>query len=84
MSAADTAEYRIAHLRDRLASEDIAELGIRIEQRGTSVMLYGTVASDDCRTEILRIAREELAGLPLREDLVVVRADAPDHPEELS
>ncbi|MFF8831054.1 hypothetical protein [Streptomyces sp. NPDC015131] len=83
MSAADTAEYRIAHLRDRLASEDIAELGVRIEQRGTGVVLYGTVASADCRAEILRIAREELAGLPLHEDLVVVRADAPDHPEEL-
>ncbi|MEU9981907.1 hypothetical protein [Streptomyces sp. NPDC050856] len=84
MSAADTAEYRIAHLRDRLASEDIAELGIRIEQRGTAVMLYGTVSSPACREEILRIAEEELSGLPLRADLVVVCGDAPDHPEELS
>ncbi|MFG3496586.1 hypothetical protein [Streptomyces sp. NPDC047928] len=84
MSAADTAEYRIAHLRDRLASEDIAELGVRIEQRGVSVMLYGTVSSAACRAEVLRIAHEELAGLPLREDLVVASADAPAHPEELS
>ncbi|MFF9864833.1 hypothetical protein ACF1G0_05330 [Streptomyces sp. NPDC013953] len=84
MSAADTAEYRIAHLRDRLASEDIAELGVRIEQRGASVMVYGTVSSSACRTEILRIAQEELAGLPLREDLVVASANPPDHSEELS
>ncbi|MEE1754729.1 hypothetical protein [Streptomyces sp. SP18CS02] len=84
MNTADTAEYRIAHLRDRLAGEDIAELGIRIEQRGVTVMLYGTVSSAACKDEILRIAREELAGLPVREDLVVVRATAPDHPEELA
>ncbi|WP_175407302.1 hypothetical protein [Streptomyces sp. TRM64462] len=84
MSGADTAEYRIAHLRDRLASEDIAELGVRIEQRGAGVMLYGTVASDACRAEVLRIAEEELAGLPLHEDLVVAGTDAPTHPEELS
>ncbi|WP_149181916.1 hypothetical protein [Streptomyces sp. TRM49041] len=84
MSAADTAEYRIAHLRDRLASEDIAELGVRIEQRGAGIMLYGTVSSPACRDEILRIAQEELAGLPLHEDLVVAGTDAPTHPEELS
>ncbi|MCS0638477.1 hypothetical protein NX801_23025 [Streptomyces sp. LP05-1] len=84
MSTVDPAEYRIAHLRDRLASEDIAELGIRIEQRGAGVMLYGSVSSSACRDEILRIAREELAGLELREDLTVVRADAPDRSEELT
>ncbi|MCK8681110.1 MULTISPECIES: hypothetical protein [Streptomyces] len=84
MTAADTAEYRIAHLRDRLASEDIAELGVRIEQRGTGVALYGTVSSPACRAEILRLAEEELAGLPLHADLVVVRSDAPEHPEELT
>ncbi|KUH38844.1 MULTISPECIES: hypothetical protein [Streptomyces] len=84
MSGADTAEYRIAHLRDRLASDDIAELGVRIEQRGAGVMLYGTVSSDACRREVLRIAREELAGLALHEDLMVACSDAPTHPEELS
>ncbi|WP_256107586.1 hypothetical protein [Streptomyces sp. ODS05-4] len=84
MTAADTAEYRIAHLRDRLASEDIAELGVRIEQRGTGVALYGTVSSSACREEIMRLAEEELGGLPLHADLVVVRSDAPEHPEELA
>ncbi|MEU2184222.1 hypothetical protein [Streptomyces thermolilacinus] len=84
MSGADMAEYRIAHLRDRLASDDIAELGVRIEERGGSVMLYGTVSSAACRSEVLRIAREELAGLPLHEDLVVAGSEAPTHPEELS
>lgn len=84
MSGPETTDYRIAHLRDRLASEDIAELGVRIEQRGAGVMLYGTVSSPACRAEVLRIAQEELAGLPLHEDLVVASADAPTHPEELS
>ncbi|MFV2119456.1 BON domain-containing protein [Streptomyces sp. Act-28] len=84
MSGADMAEYRIAHLRDRLASEDIAELGVRVEERGGSVMLYGTVSSPACRNEVLRIAREELVGLPLHEDLVVACSDAPTRREELS
>ncbi|MFI2223970.1 hypothetical protein [Streptomyces fradiae] len=83
MSGADTAEYRIARLRDRLASEDIAELGVRIEERG-GVALYGTVSGAACRGEVLRIAREELAGLALHEDLVVAGSDAPTRQEELS
>ncbi|AOT57415.1 MULTISPECIES: hypothetical protein [Streptomyces] len=84
MSGADTAEYRIARLRDRLASEDIAELGVRIEERGGGVALYGTVSGAACRGEVLRIAREELAGLALHEDLVVAGSDAPTRQEELS
>ncbi|MGW3622875.1 hypothetical protein [Streptomyces sp. NPDC000880] len=84
MTGSDTVEYRIAHLRERLAGGAIAELGVRIEARGNSVLLSGAVASAASRDEILRIAKEELAGIPLREDLFVVCADAPDHPEELA
>ncbi len=84
MTHADTLEYRIAHLRERLAEGSAAEMGVRIEARGTGVLLSGTVPSAECRDEILRIAEDELTGTPLREDLVVVCATAPDHPEELA
>ncbi|MGW0564734.1 hypothetical protein ACWDZ4_30035 [Streptomyces sp. NPDC003016] len=78
------AEYRIAHLREHLAGGDFAEMGVRIELRGNSVLIAGTVSSAACRDEILRMAEDELAGLPLHEDLVVVSAAAPDRPEELA
>lgn len=79
----DESEYRVAHLRDRLASDDIAELGVRIEMRGGSVLLSGTVPTATRREEILRIAAAELGGLPVRADLFVACAEAPDRPEEL-
>jgi hypothetical protein len=84
VTGSDTVDYRIAHLRDRLASGTVAELGVRIEAHGNGVLLSGTVSSVACRNEILRIAEEELAGFPLHEDLVVASALAPDHPEELA
>ncbi|MGI5400870.1 BON domain-containing protein [Streptomyces sp. CA-135486] len=76
-------EYRIAHLRERLAGEELAEMGVRIEMHGGAVHLSGTVATAACRAEILRMAETELAGLPLRADLMVVCPDAPDRTEEL-
>ncbi|MEV6247338.1 BON domain-containing protein [Streptomyces sp. NPDC051742] len=76
-------EYRIARLRDRLAREEVAELGVRIEVRGAVVLLTGTVPTADRRDEILRIAEAELVDLPVRADLQVVCADPPDRAEEL-
>ncbi|OEJ24033.1 hypothetical protein AR457_05700 [Streptomyces agglomeratus] len=84
MNDTSAVEYRIAHLQEHLASGDYAEMGVRIELRGNSVLIAGTVSSAACRDEILRMAEDELAGLPLHEDLVVVSATAPDHPEELA
>ncbi|MET9962452.1 hypothetical protein ABZ128_25885 [Streptomyces sp. NPDC006326] len=84
MTADDIIEYRIAHLLERLAREDVAELGLRIEARGTHTLISGCVSSADTRAEILRIAREELAGLAWHEDLTVNRADPPGRAEELS
>ncbi|MFD3333661.1 BON domain-containing protein [Streptomyces sp. NPDC058700] len=76
-------EYRIARLRDRLAREEVAELGVRIEVRGAVLLLTGTVPTADRRDEILRIAQEELTDIPVRADLQVACADPPDRPEEL-
>ncbi|MEU9631883.1 hypothetical protein AB0D89_34555 [Streptomyces luteogriseus] len=81
---AENLDYRIAHLQDRLASGELGELGVRVEARGRTVLLTGTVSSAPCRDEILRTVHEELTGLPVHSDLVVSEASSPDHAEELS
>ncbi|MFF3609351.1 hypothetical protein [Streptomyces sp. NPDC002463] len=80
----DGNEYRIARFRDRLAREDVAELGVRVEVRGEAILLTGTLPTTGRRDEILRLADAELAGVPVRADLLVACADPPDRPEELS
>jgi hypothetical protein len=83
-SAGDNVEYRVAHLRDRLAEEELGELGVRAEVRSGSVLVTGTVPSTHCRDTLLRTVRDELAGLEVRCDVVVAENAAPDHAEELS
>ncbi|MEJ8661584.1 MULTISPECIES: BON domain-containing protein [Streptomyces] len=82
-TGAEGTEYRIVRLRERLAGDDVAELGIRVEERGGAVLLSGTVATAVRRDEILRIAAEELGETPVRPDLVIVSAEPPDSGEEL-
>ncbi|WP_055598561.1 BON domain-containing protein [Streptomyces aureus] len=77
-------EYRLARLRDRLAADDVAELGVRVELRGDAVLLSGTVPTAARRDEILRLARIELAGLTVFDDLASASTDAPERMEELS
>lgn len=77
-------EYRIARLVERLAGDDLAELGVHVEQRGGAVLLTGTVPTASRRDEIVRVARGELTGLTVHADLSVACADAPDRMEELS
>lgn len=85
MTSGENIEYRIEHLRDRLAREDIAELGVRIEARGARAVVRGRVADEESRDAVLRIAGEELAGTDWYGDLTVSHHDAPDHePEVLS
>jgi osmotically-inducible protein OsmY len=81
---AGSEEYRIAHFREHLARGETAELGVRVELHGGAVTLTGTVTTADRRDEILRLARTELTGLTVHEDVVVACADAPDQYEELS
>ncbi|WP_055491269.1 BON domain-containing protein [Streptomyces sp. TP-A0356] len=83
-TAAGNTEYRVAHLMERLAVGHPGELGVRAEVRGDAVLVTGTVASARCRDEILGIVREELAGVPVHDDIVVADASSPDHAEELT
>ena len=77
-------EYRVAHVAERLARGQCGELGVRAEIRGDTVLLSGTVPSADCREDILRVAHEELADVPVHCDLVVAENAPPDHAEELT
>ncbi|NEY34082.1 BON domain-containing protein [Streptomyces sp. PRKS01-65] len=81
--AAGNVDYRIAHLRDRLAAEELGELGVRAEVRAGAVAVTGTVPSAQCRETLLRIVHEELAGLTVHSDIVVAETTRPDHAEEL-
>ncbi|MEV5147327.1 BON domain-containing protein [Streptomyces sp. NPDC052727] len=83
-SAAGSFDYRVAHLAEHLASGDLAELGVRLELRGDAVLLTGTVPSTQCRDDILRMAREELAGHPVHSDLLIAGTSSPDHGEDLT
>ncbi|MCJ0869731.1 BON domain-containing protein [Streptomyces sp. AP-93] len=76
-------EYRIEHLRDRLAHEETAELGVRVETHGSRAVVRGRVPDEQCRTAVLRLAEEELAGLDWYEDLTVSHPQPPDHSEDL-
>jgi hypothetical protein len=82
--AAQSPEYRVAHLQDRLASGELGELGVRVEVRGATVLVTGTVPSARCREDVLSTVREELAGLEVHYDIVVTETASPDHAEELS
>lgn len=83
-SGARETEYRIGHLQDRLAADGLAELGMRIENHGTSVTVRGTVPTAGCREELLRAAREELAGLEVHADVQVADTTPPAAAEELT
>ncbi|THA71069.1 hypothetical protein E6P78_07410 [Streptomyces sp. A0958] len=83
MNAPADVEYRIAHLKDRLAAEETGELGIRIENRGSSVTVVGTVPTAHCREELMGTVNDELSGLTVRFDVVVADSAAPDHSEEV-
>ncbi|MFV0137764.1 hypothetical protein ACLGIH_32015 [Streptomyces sp. HMX87] len=80
---AQNVEYRVAHLKDRLAAEELGELGVRSEIRAGAVVVTGTVPSVQCRETLLRVVHEELAGLTVHSDIVVAETTRPDHAEEL-
>ncbi|MFK0255133.1 hypothetical protein [Streptomyces sp. NPDC090445] len=78
----DAVTYRVEHLRERLARDDVAELGVRIDLNGGIPVLSGTVTTPDCRAAVLRAAAEELAGLPWRHDVRVVSTQPPSQEQE--
>lgn len=83
-AAAANIEYRIAALEARLAAGALAELGMRVETRGSAVTVHGTVPTAQCRAELLRAVHEELAGLAVHTDIQTAEVTPPDHAEELT
>jgi hypothetical protein len=83
-TTAENVEYRVAHLRDRLAAGELGELGVRVEMRAGAVVVTGTVPSAGCRDTLLRTTREELDGHTVHSEVVVAENASPDHAEELS
>ncbi|MFJ5775308.1 hypothetical protein [Streptomyces sp. NPDC093094] len=77
-------DYRVAHLRERLAQGPTAELGVQVAVHGDSVLVTGTVPSAHCRDEIRRVAGEALTGLVVHCDLVVAETSSPGRAEELT
>ncbi|MCS0602663.1 BON domain-containing protein [Streptomyces sp. LP11] len=77
-------DYHVAHVAERLAAGPLGELGVRLEPRGDSVLLTGTVPSAQCRDEILSLVREELAGHPVHCDLLIAGTSSPDRGEDLT
>ncbi|MEV0533595.1 hypothetical protein [Kitasatospora sp. NPDC050463] len=84
MTAVDDTEYRIAHLRDRLAGDEIGELGLRIELHGGHVAVYGTVATEQRRAAVERILADALAGLAVHTDIVLADVRPPVTAEDLT
>ncbi|MCB5179778.1 hypothetical protein [Streptomyces antimicrobicus] len=84
MNTAEIIEYRIGRLRDRLALEDEAELGVHVEMHGARAVVRGHVNDEHARSAILIVVAEELAGLDWYADLVVSRPTPPDYAEELA
>lgn len=77
-------EYRVAHLKERIAAGPLAELGVRLEVHGEAILLTGTVPTAHCRDEICRVVGEELAGHRVHCDVVVADASCPDRVEDLA
>ncbi|MFE1753338.1 hypothetical protein [Streptomyces anandii] len=82
--AGDNLEYRVAHLRERIAGGPLGELGVRLEVRGEAVLLTGTVPSAHCREEICALVDEELRGHRVHCDVAVADASSPDQAEDLA
>jgi osmotically-inducible protein OsmY len=76
--------YLVEHVRVALASSPTAELGVDVAVTGGGVYLTGTVASDEHRLEVERVAAEAAEGLVVHNDLVVLHAGPDNDVEVLS
>ncbi|MFB7908350.1 hypothetical protein ACFC1T_18125 [Kitasatospora sp. NPDC056076] len=83
MNGTEDTEYRIAHLSQRLAEDEVGELGLRIELHGAHVAVAGTVATEKRRAAVERIIAEALAGLVVHTDIALADNRPPEEAEDL-
>jgi osmotically-inducible protein OsmY len=76
--------YLAEHVRSALAAGETAELGVDVAVAPSGVYLTGTVASDQQRAEVGRVAASAAEGLPVHNDVTVVHADPDPDVEVLS
>lgn len=77
-------QYTVAHLRRALAEDPrTAELGVQVTIRGDVVVLGGEVSSEECRTAIETVIREQVPDARVHNDIRVVRPVAPEGAETL-
>lgn len=76
--------YLAQHIRDALAGDEIAELGIDVQVTPSGVFLSGTVASPEQCEEIVAVATREAGGAIVHDDLVVVDGPPITEPEVLA
>lgn len=80
----DHPEHLANDLHELLA-ETVAELGVRADVAGTSITLYGSVATAERRAEVERVVRDALPGFDVdcRVDVVADHLRPPAEEERL-
>jgi osmotically-inducible protein OsmY len=67
--------YLAQHIRDALATDGTAELGVDVQVTPSGVYLTGTVASPEQRDELAVVAAREAGGLVVHNDVVVMHGE---------
>ncbi|MFL6125329.1 BON domain-containing protein [Actinophytocola sp.] len=84
MTADESPQYRVAHLRRALAEDPrTTEMGVRVNVRGDQVHLSGEVATEERRVELERVLGEVAPELTVNNDVRVVDIREPGRREEL-
>ena len=70
--------YLAQHIRDALATDGTAELGVDVQVTATGVFLTGTVSSPEQRDQLAAVAARECGGDLVVHNDVVVQHGEPD------
>ena len=63
--------YLAQHIRDALATDGTAELGVDVQVTASGVYLTGTVSSPEQREQLAAVAARESGDLAVHNDVVV-------------
>jgi len=81
----EPAQYTVARVRDALAHDErVAALDLSVRIVGHDVFLTGSVATADRRAAAEAVARAELRGYTVHNQLVVLEPKAPDGVEAVT
>jgi len=84
MTADDPIEYRIQSVEQALAQDGaVAELGLRLTATDATVVVSGTVTTEERRQAVRELVRELLPDLDVREDITLTNLVEPAHEEDV-